>query len=149
MDKASFLRAAGLRSLGTSDIVVPLKQGNKSRGGVSDGASNNNNNNNANAAKLDILYAEAVAFNLLPHVLLSFLLIFRKIDVVAVSQLYDSCHSRYKAGDVSHLLSNVAACERIFGAGSAMANVLVAYWRRLSEYKLITEDFLENKSISS
>lgn len=99
--------------------------------------------------RLDRLYAEAVAFDVLPHIFISLLMIFRKLEGSSVIRAYDSCRDRLKSGESgAHLLNNLTECEAVFGLSSPITQLMKSYWQRLADYKLITEDFSDSGTIN-
>lgn len=87
--------------------------------------------------RLDKMYAEAVAFDLLPHMFLVYLLVFRELDSSAVRRLYEISVEKHRNSEASHLLSPSTNLDGLFPVESVLKNTLVSCWHKLAEYKLV------------
>lgn len=115
-ERAVFLRSAG--STVVSDISRARQQ-------------------NSQSLRLDKMYAEAVAFDLLPHMFLLYLLVFREVDPTTVRQIYEMNVEQHQNFEASHLFSPATNLDGIFPVESMLKSTLFSCWQKLAEYKLV------------
>jgi len=128
IEKAPSLRSLGPRVVGNVpswDITTRKEQ-------KSDSISHN-------PSRLDIMYAEAVAFDMIPHIFITFSIAIRNTDYKVVRPIYESNFGKISpSGDANHLISTTASLEAAFGASSPFFRILQAYWKKLQDYRLLS-----------
>jgi hypothetical protein len=108
------------------------------RGGVGSGKGKATGTTPATTGeKLDCLYAEALSFDLFPHLLVCLLISFRKISSSAVLRSY---LSRVRGAD--HFMADLRVGKELLslgseGKGGSLASELEALWQSFSEAKLL------------